>query len=128
MKYKIIDRIKLIREEKGLSQVEFSLEVGITNSAISLYESHKDFPSYKLLTKLLTYCEIDINHELFANKLRGYRINHVFTTRQLCQLLDINFPQLCNVLNNKMKYSMKSVLKICYELHFDIYELLIFPE
>lgn len=124
MKYKIIDLIKNRREKEGLQQIELAEIIGITNSALSLYEKHKEFPVYKILAKLLIYFKIEVDHDLFAQRLNEYKEKHRFSTKQMSQLLDLNMPQMFNVLSKRKNYSVKTILKICYDLHFDINELI----
>ena len=46
------ERLKTLRKSKGLTQDEFSRQTGIGRSAVSMYESGKRMPSYKVLSDL----------------------------------------------------------------------------
>jgi len=45
-------RIKIKRLEKGISQVEFAKELGITPTLASIYESGRAIPPRKILVRM----------------------------------------------------------------------------
>lgn len=56
---KIIDRLKLFRKEKNLSQMQLSIDAGVSISMINYIEAGKRTPT---LTTLLKLCSaLDIN-------------------------------------------------------------------
>lgn len=56
-----MNRIKLLREEKSMSQKELSIKLGVSEGSISLYENEGRKPSYEILLKLseIFDCSID---------------------------------------------------------------------
>ena len=47
-----MNRIKQLREERGMSQVRLSIELGVSQETVSAYENGKHFPSVQSLIKL----------------------------------------------------------------------------
>jgi transcriptional regulator with XRE-family HTH domain len=54
------ERVREIRDERGLSQVAFALELGISNGALQAYEQDSSVPGGKALAALATI-GVDIN-------------------------------------------------------------------
>lgn len=56
-----MNRIKLLREEKNMSQKELSTKLGVSEGSISLYENEGRKPSYEILLRLseIFNCSID---------------------------------------------------------------------
>ena len=56
-----MNRIKLLREEKGMSQKELATKLSLSEGSISLYENESRKPSYEVLIKLseIFNCSID---------------------------------------------------------------------
>mgnify|MGYP002513906186 CR=1 FL=1 len=57
--YKVGNLIATLRLEKGLSQGELGLMLGVTNKAVSRWENGQAFPDITLLPKLARYL---VNH------------------------------------------------------------------
>lgn len=69
------DKIRKIRENRGLSQARFGKRIGVSSKSISAYETGRSKPSTKVLDKLLDSYGIDIllseNHKAqLASHLR----------------------------------------------------------
>ena len=47
-----MNRIKQLREERGMSQVRLSMELGVSQETVSAYENGKHYPSVQSLMKL----------------------------------------------------------------------------
>lgn len=47
-----MNRIKQLREERGMSQVRLSIELGVSQETVSAYENGKHYPSVQSLIKL----------------------------------------------------------------------------
>ena len=58
------ERLKTLRKSKGLTQDEFSRQTGIGRSAVSMYESGKRMPSYKVLSALSKYFQVSTDYLL----------------------------------------------------------------
>lgn len=77
-----MNRIKKMRQSKGLSQAELAQKVGISNQAISHYETEKRYPKIEAWQKLADFFNVSVpylqgfdvsesNHELeYRKKLK----------------------------------------------------------
>ena len=56
-----MENLKLLREERGVTQREFSQKLGISKTTLCYYEQGKVSPSIEMLIKLANYfnCSID---------------------------------------------------------------------
>lgn len=55
------NRIRLLRQEKGLTQAQFGNCFNLAESTISLYESGKRSPDYDVLKKFATFFDVTID-------------------------------------------------------------------
>lgn len=80
-------RIKLLRESLGMTQMDFSDFIGMTQQALSAYERRKISPSLEILTKIAKKCDISIDWlcGLSDNKI----LNISFNT--YCDIADLLF-------------------------------------
>lgn len=56
-----MDNLRTLREQKGLSQIKLSTEIGISQELLSQYEIGTSLPNILILIKLANYfnCSID---------------------------------------------------------------------
>lgn len=76
------DKIKCLREKKGLTQSDLADELGVVVSTISNYENSKRFPRPEMLQKLASY--FDVSYEYFLtdsepNTNKYIDLPHLFT-------------------------------------------------
>lgn len=62
----ISQRIKMLREKKGLSQRELAEIVSMSQQAIAKWEMGKAEPDIKMINKLADFFDVDVNY-LFGN-------------------------------------------------------------
>ena len=62
MENKFSTRIKELRNDKGLGQVELAKELGVSKSVISMWENGLREPSMSSLIKLSTFFNVSINY------------------------------------------------------------------
>ncbi len=62
------ERLKELREQKGFSQKEFAQKISVSSSAISHFESGKNYPKSTVLFNIMTTLECDANY-LFQDYL-----------------------------------------------------------
>ena len=72
-----MERLKKLREEKGISQIRLSVEVGVAQESISAYERGKAVPTCENLVKLAKYLNTSTDYllELTDMKLPYNRIS-----------------------------------------------------
>lgn len=58
------ERLKSLRQSKKVTQDEFAKLVGISRSAIGMYESGKRRPDYETLEKLADFFNVDMDYLL----------------------------------------------------------------
>ena len=68
MKAEFSERIKILREEKGISQAELAKRLGVNRSIVSAYENQTRLPSIQMLSKLSYLFNVSIEYLLGINK------------------------------------------------------------
>lgn len=68
-------RIKKLRKEKNLTQVELSKIIGVTTSMVGMYETDARKPSYEVLLKIAEYFNVSTDYLL--GKEDDYKINTI---------------------------------------------------
>lgn len=63
-------RLKMLREERNLSQVAVSKVLNVANSTLSLYESDYRKPDYDMLIKLAKFYDVSTDFLLGISKER----------------------------------------------------------
>lgn len=61
----VINRIKEIRQQRGITQVKMAEDLQVTRQTINAIEKHKYNPSLELALKLIAYFNVPIE-ELFS--------------------------------------------------------------
>ncbi len=64
------ERLKAVREEKGLSQTELAAKTGLQPSAVSHFESGRRSPSFDNLRRLADALNVTIDYLLGRSDLR----------------------------------------------------------
>ena len=66
------DRIKKLREEKGLSREEMSNQLNISYSALSKYETNKRFPDKNTLIELANFFDVSVDYIIGRTDVRKF--------------------------------------------------------
>lgn len=64
------NKIKQLREEKGMTQVRLSIELEVTQETVSAYEIGKHYPSVKSLLKMVDLFDASIDYILCLSDIR----------------------------------------------------------
>jgi transcriptional regulator with XRE-family HTH domain len=64
-------RLKLLREEKGLKQVDIANMLGIGRTTYTQYETGKSEPDLATVTKLADFYEVSTDYLLGKTSIRG---------------------------------------------------------
>ena len=67
-----MNRIKLLREEKGYTQEELANKISVVKSSIAMYESETRNPSLEVLNKLSNLFKCSIDYLLGKCDIRTY--------------------------------------------------------
>ncbi|MGN1480686.1 helix-turn-helix domain-containing protein [Porcipelethomonas sp.] len=57
-------RLKFLREQKGISQLQLAMELNLNQNSISRYETGEREADYKTLTRLADYFDVSIDYLL----------------------------------------------------------------
>ncbi len=61
-------RIKELRLSKKLTQQELANRIGVTTSAIGMYELSKRKPSYKVIVKMAIFFNVSVDYLIGLNR------------------------------------------------------------
>lgn len=61
---KFSDRLRELRTGKGLSQLDFSKQLGISKSSVNMYERGEREPNFELLEAIADYFNVDMDYLL----------------------------------------------------------------
>lgn len=64
------NRIRQLREEKGMTQMRLSMELEVSQETVSAYESGKHYPSLKLLLRMRKLFGADMDYIMGASPVR----------------------------------------------------------
>ena len=64
------NRIRQLREERHMTQVRLSVELGVSQETISSYEKQKHYPSFAQLVKLSTLFSASIDYIMGLSDIR----------------------------------------------------------
>lgn len=79
-------RIRLLRNEKGVSQEELSKVIGVTTSAISMYETGARKPSYEVISRLADYFNVTMDFIVGRTEVR----NSINTPQDVNELMKVD--------------------------------------
>lgn len=64
------DRIKILREEKRMTQTRLSIELEVTQETVSAYESGRHYPSIPILIKMSELFGVSCDYILGVSDIR----------------------------------------------------------
>ena len=101
-----MNRIKELRQSKGLTQAELAKKVGISEQAVSFYENNKTEPKIETWKKLADYFGTSVSY------IRG-DLDTEYLEKIVELLMLINFPNVClKYRKNELNDSYKPFLTI----------------
>lgn len=100
---KLNERIMLLRKEKGITQEELAQALGVTNQAVSKWESAQCCPDIQLLPNIATFFDVSIDW------LMGYRDTEISDNLPLLLRAAID--------NARAGDDAKLALKLVYMIH-----------
>ncbi len=92
----LTDRLKTLREQKGLTRKEVSEAVGLESSTYGKYEKGQRQPSYQILLALAEFYNVSVDY------LTGYSPSKVVTQEHLASV------------NNRIKEELGEDVKIMF--------------
>ena len=82
-------RIKELRKEKGLTQEKFAKVIGVSRSAISMYEIDASEPDFNILNRIADFFNVSIDYILGREKRINESKNSTPLTEREQELLNI---------------------------------------
>lgn len=65
------NRIRQLREERHMTQVRLSVELGVSQETVSSYEKQKHYPSFAQLLKLASLFHVSIDYIMGLSDIRN---------------------------------------------------------
>jgi len=93
------DKLKGLREKKGLTQAELGKIFSVSEAAIYFYENNKRPPTYYLLNEIANYFNVtpeyllgydDLDRTIFANRLKDLREQFFLTQPDLGGVINVS--------------------------------------
>lgn len=104
------EQLKKLREERNLSQSDFAKDIGLTRSAISMYELGKREPNLETLKKFANFFNVSIDELIDTNNKNKFQNKEYITLHRLVDELHpedlqdvIDFAKLRKIKRNKGK-------------------------
>lgn len=73
-------RIKLLRKEFNLSQIEFAKIIGVNNSTLSQYENNINTPNDEMKIKIANYFDVSLDYLVGRSDIRSdLSVNSAFS-------------------------------------------------
>ncbi len=83
-----MNRIRELREEKGMTQLRLSIELGVTQETISAYENEKHFPNVQILLKMSEIFGTSCDYILGSSDIRQITNINNLTREELVLVQD----------------------------------------
>lgn len=106
----LAQNLKYLREQKGLSQRDFSTALGISNAAVGMWEQNHRKPDIEMIIRLAEYFGVTLD-DLILRNLRPHTPLYIRNIRFLQEKYKISDKELALLMGIK-----KSILKQCLVL------------
>lgn len=93
----LAQNLKYLREQRGLSQRAFSEEIGLSGSAVGMWETEERKPDIEMIIRLAEYFGVTLDDLVlrdlrppipkYAENIRYLRLGHGMTQEQIGELL-----------------------------------------
>lgn len=88
------ERLKKLREEKGISQTELGEALGISRSSISFYEKSERVPDIELLSDMARYFEVPVDYLLGLSNAKSTNEPEL---KAICDYTGLNEHSVCKL-------------------------------
>ena len=65
------DRLKSLRNRKGLSQAEFAKQIGVSKSSVNMYERGEREPNFETLESIADYFNVDLDYLMGKSEIEN---------------------------------------------------------
>lgn len=101
-------RIKQARLKKGMTQIQLSEKIGISNNYLSVLERGDKQPSYDVLIKLSDILEVSIDELIMDSS----RIGHLIKCGKLEESLQMLQPEQARMITNMVEFMISEFQKM----------------
>lgn len=115
-------RIRSLREEKSISQLELAKILNIGNTTLSQYESDKRIPSDTVKKKIADYFNVSTDYLLGRSNIRNPYIKKDSSETDEVDELEQEFEELKDKMKNISPSKRKKILKMIELFEEDEYE------
>ncbi|MCL2634711.1 MAG: helix-turn-helix domain-containing protein [Oscillospiraceae bacterium] len=98
----LAQRLKQLRAEKGINQIELAQKMGVTQGTVGKWETEKRVPDVEMLHKLAAYFSVPIDF------LLGPDTGLILLARNLSGIPEKERDELINVFNSTMENYLKN--------------------
>lgn len=110
------ERIKMLRNEYGLTQLELSLKLNIGNTTLSQYESGQRIPSDEIKMKICDY--FDVSMDYLLGRVENPKAKHAHLN-DLDEHSIESFPLEANITVSGSSQNIKKLISYLNENGFD---------
>ena len=86
--YMIYDKIKLLREKRGITQSELAKRLGITRSGVNAWEMGLSVPSTQYIIELALYFGVSIDYLLGLSETSTVSVNGL-SDKEIASIIEI---------------------------------------
>jgi len=119
----LAQNLKYLREQKGLSQRDFSADLGLSCAAIGMWEQNHRKPDIEMIIRLAEYFGVTLDDLVlrdlkppipkYASNIRYLRLSHGITQEQMGELLGLkNKSSLSLIEAGKSGISVENLEKL----------------
>ncbi len=119
----LAQNLKYLREQRGLSQRAFSEEIGLSGSAVGMWETEERKPDIEMIIRLAEYFGVTLDDLVlrdlrppiprYSDNIRYLRLSHGITQEQMGELLGLkNKSSLSLIEAGKSGISIENLEKL----------------
>lgn len=119
----LAQNLKYLREQRGLSQRTFSEEIGLSGSAVGMWETEERKPDIEMIIRLAEYFGVTLDDLVlrdlrppiprYSDNIRYLRLSHGITQEQMGELLGLkNKSSLSLIEAGKSGISIENLEKL----------------
>lgn len=106
------DRIKILRDEKGMTQKELSVHLNVDRATISGYETKGKHPDLEKLVKIAKIFDVSLDYLINGNESNNTLDFTVNTEKE--NLVDANIYQIYSQLNFHSKKDLEHYIQFLH--------------
>ena len=105
-----MNRIKELREEKGITQIRLSIELSVSQETVSAYENGKHFPSVQSLIKISEIFNVSCDYILGLSDVKNIQNGGAYTIDEI-SLVSVGADPEAKLMNNELADERKAFIE-----------------